>query len=371
MPTKKLVLWLLVAGCAHTQRVQMDPITFERNRAGEIEVVDPAALFEKAKAAFEANQYADAARSFDRLIAAPDTRYLDPSLYNAGLCYEGLSDWPAAADRYRKLIARATAPAGDLLDAQFRLGAVLVAQKSWPPAAAVYAQILTRADLPLPDRFEALARRGLAQLEANDLPGAEKTLAQPLELFKKNQAIERLDTFFVAMSAFYLAEVSHEQYRRQPLRLAELDKDVEAKATLLLAAEARYLDAMKIKEPEWATAAGSQIASLYREFHDDLLAAPIPPELDAEARQVYADEVKQQLLSLLRRALSVHEKTVLLAERIGVSNEWVKRSNEQMEQLRKLLVAEPGKPANPLPPFKKDPPPLPRPRDDLHPHRVM
>ena len=131
------------------------------------------------------------------------------------------------------------------------------------------------------------------------------------------------------------------------MRLPErqMARDLEAKARQLLVAQSRFLDAMRVNNGEWATAAGFQIGSLYREFYDDLVGAPVPPALTGEAREVYLEEVRKQVKTLLQKAISIHEKNLLMAERIGEKNEWVRRSNEQMEQLKKLLAPGPAGPA--------------------------
>src|SRR6202008_4359900 len=108
-----------------------------------------------------------------------------------------------------------------------------------------------------------------------------------------------------------------------------LARDLEAKARMLLVAQSRFLDAMRVDNVEWATAAGFQIGTLYREFYDDLVGAPVPAQLQGEAREVYLDEVKRQVHTLLQRAISIHEKNLLMAERLGEQNDWVRRSNEQ------------------------------------------
>jgi tetratricopeptide (TPR) repeat protein len=375
----RVLFWAALAGCAHTalpreQRVTMEPLVFEAQKSGAVEIVDAAGLFERGGAAFGEKLFADAAALYDQLVERfPDSRYVTPALYNAGLALEAKNDPAGAAERYRRLIARG-APTSDLLDAAFRLGAVYEAQKNWAAAAEDYAQVLERKDLTNSDRAEAMSRRGVAQFNLKDLGAAERTLRDVLAFVRAHETEERLDTdYFVGMAAFYVGEIAHEQYRLLPVRLPEkqMERDLEAKARMLLQAQARYVDAMKVRNPDWATAAGFQIASLYREFYDDLVGAPVPPELSGEAREVYLEELKKQVRTLLQKAISVHEKNVLMAARVGVQNDWVRRSNEQMEELRKLLVPGPTAPPATPPPPPVEPPPLPRPRDDVQPHVMM
>src|SRR5205823_1035491 len=98
----------------------------------------------------------------------------------------------------------------------------------------------------------------------------------------------------------------------------------EAKAELLLSTQGRYVDVARIRHPGWATAAGYQMAMLYREFYDALIAAPIPPELSDEAKKIYVEELRKQIEPLLRKAIRAHELTQGVAERFGIDNEWVR-----------------------------------------------
>jgi tetratricopeptide (TPR) repeat protein len=380
----KLVLAALVvvAGCAHQhgqkeQRVQMEPMVFQAKPGGTVELTDAASLFERAGAAFGEKAFTDAAATFDRIVREfPESRFVVPALYNAGLSLEGNHDLGGAADRYKRIIAE-HAQAPEAIDAWYRLGFVYGEAKNFAAAADTYAQILQRKDLSLGDRLEAMARRGVAQFNQKDVIAAEHTFRDELAFFHAHESEERLDSdFFVAMGAYYLGECAHEQYRLLPVRLPEkqMSRDLEAKARLLLVAQARFIDAMRVNHAQWATAAGFQIGSLYREFYDDLVGAPVPPALTGEAREVYLEEVRKQVKTLLQKAISVHEKNVLMAERIGESNEWVKRSNDQLAQLKKLLAPGPVAPQVPetaQPPPEPEKPPLPRPRDDVKPAVIL
>jgi tetratricopeptide (TPR) repeat protein len=347
---RALAALLLVAGCAHgrpaprEQQVQMEPMIFQAHPGGSVEMVDAASLFARAGAAFSAKRFAESAATFDRIVQQyPKSRYVVPSLYNAGLALEGSGDLSAAAERYRRITVEHP-DAHDALDAWFRLGLVYTAAKNFVAAADTYAQLLGRNDLTLGDRIEAMARRGVTQFAQPDLIAAERTYRAEQAYYQAHRDEERLDSdFFLGEGAYYLGEIAHQQYRALPVRLPEkqMARDLEAKARMLLVAQARFIDAMRVDNAEWATAAGFQIGSLYREFYDDLVGAPVPPALTGEARQVYLDEVKKQVKTLLQKAISIHEKNVIMAERLGAQNEWVRRSNEQLAQLKTLLLPGP------------------------------
>jgi tetratricopeptide (TPR) repeat protein len=368
------------AGCAHTprkeQRIAMEPIVFEAGKSGEVQVIDAQTLFEKAGAAFGEKLWDDALGFYDQLLERfGDSKLAVAALYNSGLTLENKGDLQGATERYKKLIARKDVAQNDLLDALYRLGNTWAELKNHSAAAAIYAQILERKDLSLSDRLEAMARRGVAQFNLDDLGASERTLREQIAYFKAHQAEERIDTdFFVGMSAYYIGEIAHAQYKKLPIRLPEkrMSEDLEAKARMLLVAQARFIEAMKMQNAEWATAAGFQIATLYREFYDDLVGAPVPPELDAEHAEVYREEVKKKVRTLLEKAVSVHERNLLMAERVGIKNDWVRRSNEQMDQLRKILVPpSPGAGPDAPPPPAPPPLPVPKPRNDSRPTTIM
>lgn len=374
-----LVLAWLLAGCAHHQtvatkpperRIAMDPVIFHARPTGDVELIDPAAQFEHANGQFRDKQFAQAAASFERIAHDyPDSHFVVPSLYNAGLALEQAGDLAGAIERYHRITVEHPDDK-DILDAWFRMGRIQADAKRFSDAEKTWNDVLARKDLAFADRLEAMARRGFALFAQKDLIPAERTFREQLAYYKAHESEERLDSdFFLGMSAYYLGEVAHEQYRALPVRLPEkqMSRDLEAKARLLLVAQARFVDAMRVNNTEWATAAGFQIGSLYREFYDDLVGAPIPPALNGEAREVYLDEVKKHVRTLLQKAISVHEKNIMMAERVGERNDWVRRSNEQMDQLRKLLVPGPVPPVDAAPAPSATPvTPVPRPRDEVH-----
>jgi tetratricopeptide (TPR) repeat protein len=367
-------LVLLLVGCAHpAQHVQMDPIVFAAKPEGGVSMIDPEALFAEAGVAYREKRWADAVAIWDRMLADfGDSRWANACLYNAGLALEAAGDLEGAATRYRKLVARPCKEScADVIDGLYRLGSVYVAQENWTAAAESWKQTLARKDLTLSDRVEAMARRAEAQFNLRDLGAAERTLREQQELVKANAEVERLDSdFFVAMGAYYLGRIAHEQYRLLPVRGPDkqLAEDLESKARLLLMAQSRYLEAMRVNNVEWATASGYQIGSLYHELYDDLINAPV--QATGEAREVYLEQLRDRIKTLLQKAVAIHEKNLLMAERNGVDNVWVKRSNEEMANLKRLLLPGapvPAQPAKPPPP----PPPLPRPKDEVPPHVVM
>ena len=365
---------------APVERVEMEPMALAVVGAGparHVEAYDAGSLFQEASAALSAERFEGALEGYDRLIREfPASTYAVASLYNAGLAAEGLKNYAGAAARYRTLVDT-HGDTKDALDALFRLGACLAEIENWPASAEAFGQLLGHAEISTFDRIEGLARRGLAQYNMKDRAASERTFREAMTLYRERQEVERLDAdFFVAMSQYYLGELAHDEFRAVPVRLPErqMKRDLEDKARLLLVAQGRYVDVARIKNVAWATAAGYQMARLYREFYDQVMAAPAPT-MTTEERQVYFEELKKYLEPLLLKAIHAHELTQMVAQRNGVDNEWVRRSGEELEQLKALVTPAVGGAEAPAagPPLrghptrpeleKREPPPLP-PRDE-------
>lgn len=342
---------------AEVTTLVMEPIqVVARMKDGkrEYDVFDAAGLFEQAGAHLQARRFDQAVATYDRLVREfPDSRYAVPSQYNAGLAHEARRDWAAAVARFKLVAERAKSPR-DVIDALFHLGACYSEADNQAASAEVFGRLLERGDLGPADRVEAMVRRGYAQYQMKDLATAERTFRDTIGFYRKADQEQRLDAdFFLAMAHYYLAEMPHQEFKKQPIRLPEkqMERDLEAKAKLLLTAQGRYIATINVRNPHWATASGFQVGALYREFYDAVVGAPIPHgDLRRRAKtagvsydevlKAYVEQVRQYMRPLLENAIKVHEKNVQMAERTGVENDWVKRSNEQLESLKLLLAGK-------------------------------
>ena len=194
------------------------------------------------------------------------------------------------------------------------------------------------------DKIEAYARRGFAQFQLKDLDTAERTFSSALYYFRSIEKEERLQTdFYLGLVKYHLGQIPHERFRAIPLRLPEkqMAKDMDDKARLLLSAQRQYIETIKMGNPQWASASGYQVGSLYEEFYDSFVHAPIPPELMGEAntekREVYYEELRKKIRILLEKSLRTHEQNLLMLERLGVQNEWRDKSKLAFAKLQKML----------------------------------
>lgn len=325
------------------------------------EAYDAESLFRQANLDLKAGHHQAAAETYDRLLTEfPGTRVTAPTLYNAGLAYEGLRRFADAAARYQLLLGEDPAglelsvkpplvpplPAAlrptprDVLDARFRLGLCLGEAGAHQAAAALYQALLQGADLSAVDRIEAQARRGHELLALGALSDAEALLLRVTELAREASAAPLEVEEHAALAQHDLGEVSLRYFRALPLRLpqAQLEQDLEQKARLLLFAQGRLIDVIRRRHPRWAPSAGFQLGALYREMYEAILAAPLPAELDTEEKQqLYRDELRGKLRGLLERARRVHERNLALSSFLGDRDAWAQRSAEQLADLDRLL----------------------------------
>ena len=348
------LLLAIAAGCGTTARqtqsgpapvvhLDMDPIKIEAITDAEgthIDAYDAPELFEHAGKALSDRRMDDAVKLYQKLLKNfPESTYARPSLYNVGLAHIGRKDWASAVDVFRRLFEKYPGHA-DAKDSLFQLGACYAEMGNWPASAEVFARILERGDLNADDRIEAVARRGFAQFSLGDLDAAEKTFRSGMAFKQKIESEERLSTdFYLAFSQYHLGQIFHLRFRKAELRSQEtqLDKDLEAKAHLLLTAQRAYIDTIKFGNPAWASAAGFQVGSLYEELYDAFIHVPVPPELSTEARSIYQEELHKKIRILLEKSLRWQRENLLMIERLGVSTDWADKSRLAYAKLLRLL----------------------------------
>jgi len=346
--------------------LDMDPIKIEATTDADgihIDAYDAPELYEHGGKALSENRFDDAAKLYSKLLRSfPDSSYARPALYNLGLAQIGRKDWAAAIDSFKGLIEKYPSHL-DAKDSLFQLGACYAEQNNWPASAEVFARVLERNDLNADDRIEAIARRGFAQFNLNDLDTAEKTFRAAMVLKQKIESEERLSTdFYLAFSQYHLGQIFHLRFRKAALRLpeAQLDKDLEEKAHLLLTAQRAYIDTIKFGNPAWASAAGFQVGSLYEELFDAFMNVPIPAQLNAEARTIYQEELHKKIRILLEKSLRWQRENLLMIERLGVTTDWAEKSKLAYAKILRLLDPKlPG--ANEDIPAGREPTPASRP----------
>lgn len=327
-----------------------------------IDVLDAGGLFERGGQLLSGRKHREAIAVYDKLLKHfASSRFVSPALYNAGLAHEWLGQFGKAAERYQELIRRFGAK--EAIDAAFRLGGCYAELRNWPASAEVFGTLLKRKDLSASDRIECFARKGLAHFRLGDYRSTRSTLQAAVEFHKSVEVVERLDTdFFLAMARYYQAAIPHVEFRNIKVEAGKaMARSLDEKARLLILSQAGYIQAINVRNPYWATAAGFQVGSLYREFYT-ILMTTLPdfakqaaknakhakvPLKDAQKQlvQVYLEEVHKAVKPLLSKAIRVFEKNVLMAETVGVRSNWVDKSRGQINELKHLLSLPPAQAA--------------------------
>ncbi len=331
--------------------IELDPLRIQvvTDASGQRRLIhyDPRMLLDQGNDELSAGRFDQALERYDKLVDEfPDSDLVVAAHYNAGLALEGKRDFDAAIVRYRAVVDRQ--PAGrDAVDALVQIGVVLSELHRWADAQKVFEELLGRSDLTPDDQIECKARLGYVLVEQKSYARAESILEEALAYFENVAKTTQLDSnFYVAMCNYYLADIPRRQARAIELRVTgpagdqQLRADIVAKRELVKLAYDRYLIALRRRNAYWATAAGYQMSQLFKDFWDDLVRAPVPPNLDQREAGFYNQEVHKQSRELLTKALDGHTKNVELAEAYKTSTEWSEASRIRASEIAQILARE-------------------------------
>lgn len=329
-------------------------ITAARTEGGDIvfDSYDAGQLFEAGTRLLNDGRCRDAVEQYyDRIRDEfPNSRYLGPALYNAGLCLQQGGELEAAVPYYRAVLERV--PDGrDARHATLQLAQVLVRLERWEEGLELSERLLLREDLEAPERLEGLARRAQALLGLERLDDAARQARDALSYYRMQQRTGQIsDPYFAAAANFVLAETLRLRAQRIDLPAGTAQTQHEAldrRAQLILDAQREYFDTIRHTDAHWASASGYRIGSMYDQLWQALMRAPIPPperELDSSSMPVYEEEYRSELARhirpLLRHAIRYWELTLMMVERTGVRTEWAERTREDLERMRSRLLEQ-------------------------------
>ncbi|MFL5261432.1 MAG: tetratricopeptide repeat protein [Anaeromyxobacteraceae bacterium] len=282
-----------------------------------------------------------AADAFSRLADTfPSSPRRPAALYDAGLALRALGEWRTALERFRELAERHAGP--DAEEARF-----LVAECHWrlgerAEARRVLDALAARAELDPVHHARALVERGVVEAEDGEPEVAERSLAAgaaAAEAAGREPAAAAL----LAKAHFWLGELERDRFLGVKLDpsagdAARLERDLEGKSERLLVAQERYLRAIRTGDATWAVAAGGRIGELYDGLYTELVTAPLPPGLDADASAAYQAELRGRVRVLVTKAIRVYEETLGTARRAGVEGDLVPRIEAALERMRRALA---------------------------------
>lgn len=319
---------------------------------------DPDTWLDEAERALEGGQPARAATLFARYLGHGDdlgegeaTRRAYRGLARA---HELLGDFDAAIRAYDGFLVHfADDPEAHLMLA--RRGACEAQVLAWERSAASYAGVIEVAgDALIPSQqVEALARQGFALYQLGDFEQADAALARADAIYEAaiDEGQERFsDTYFVAMARFYRAAILHLEFRAVRIRLpeAQMHADFEAKLAKLELAQEAYNEVVRARHIYWVSAAGYQLGSMFEEFYDAIMYAPVPDWLDEAQRRTYYLELEEQLRPVIDKAVWVFEKNLETARKFGYDNEFIERTQAQLGHLQGIVLGR-GEAGAPMP----------------------
>jgi hypothetical protein len=349
------VLWLATvalwsSSCLHTrgvvparaQEVQFDEVVITGDL--DLEKLNDEELFAAATSFYAAEEFAQAARYFGRVCDFhPQSKHYRPALYNAGLSLEKMKTWDEAWARF-SILSDPEKGKGDALDAAFRVAECDYHLERYPEAIEVLRAIADRADVSPDKRIEARVQQGVCEVEFNQKEAAEGTLRSVLTYWNGLPDKDLVDDYFPGQAQFFLGEIFRLHYESIELdgtkSTEKLATDLEYKSELLLSAQGHYLRAIRIGNGYWATAAGNRIGGLYENMYEHMLNAPAPSELKLPEQDVYRAELRKKIRVLISKAITVYERTIEAAERIGASSPFVQQTKESLQKMKSLLLAE-------------------------------
>jgi tetratricopeptide (TPR) repeat protein len=336
----------LLGGCATTRPgLVMDETVIEVDREDlELSRMNDEELFACGAAAYQARQYRRAVKCFTRLADLfPNSPRAWDAAYNAGVVYEAIGDHANAALRYEATMDpdRGT---GDQLDAAWRAATVRYHLEDYPAAIGLLERLAARTDLPTGDRIRALTHLGICRLESGDATAAEAKLREALKLYHDRRDHERLEDYYPGQAQFFLGEIYRLHFEAVKLEamndLAKLGEDLEYKAQLLLSAQGHYLRAIRLGNAHWGIAAGQRVGGLYEGLYHEMTGAPVPEGFDEEQARLYRGVLRRKVRVLVQKAISIYERTLATAERIGVEGMFRERTRESLDRMKQILLAD-------------------------------
>lgn len=330
------VLLLLLGGCAARPPSTMEAIARAIQGYGEEE------LWLCGKAAVQAEEYLRAAMCFSLLADRhPQSPRWRAATLGAGEAWERLGEWQRALERY---LAAFDPDAEDALDLTWKIASAYYELDLYQEALDLLEPLVDRRDLSLTDRIRARTWAAVCKLELGDWETAEMEFRRTLLFYERHKSEERVDPYFPAQAQFFLGEI----YRRhfEDVRIDQTDDvprlsdTIETKSRFLLSAQGHYVRAIRYGHPHWATAAGQRIGQLYERFYDEMIQAPIPSSLTPEQAELYRLEVRRKIRILLKKAIAAYERTLTVAERIGLSSAFVEKTRASLRRIENLLLQD-------------------------------
>jgi tetratricopeptide (TPR) repeat protein len=302
-------------------------------------------LYQRAQAELDAGRTRRAALEFDRVYSLdPDGDLAGDALFQAAASHDASGDRGAAVSRYERLARRF--PDHSLSrEALVRTIRLLAFLERWQRAAEVADLVLSRyADFSPIERVVTLSGKALGLIAMGNDDKALYFVEKGRTVVEEHQldAAGRLPRD-VGQLYFALGEVR--RLRAARIRFSPVPDDfaaeLERRCQLLLDAQSAYSNTMRAYDAHWSAMAGFRVGELYQSLHADLMQVPAPATATNERkRQLFEGAMRLRYSILLRKALTMMEHTLAMAERTNEQSSWVERAREAKDSLVKGIEVE-------------------------------
>lgn len=337
---------LLVAACTAPTRYQyrFDGIVIAPglSELGGEPSVDAETLFRWAFEAGVAGDYGRAKVLYTRYVEwFPQSRRVPDVYYNMGLLFENEQNYGEALRYYELLNGLFKTSATQLArSGLFRRGVCLAKLGRWADSAAIFEHLLGQDDLEPTERLEAWLGHGLALEEDGKRDEARQSygalLMEHRKLRTDNASFD--DRGFGAEAAFRLGRLASLEFDAVQLAfpIEVLRVRLEEKCVLLLAAQGRFFEAMRLGDRYTVAISGYHIGGLYESLYRAIDTLQTPSELDREATALYQEEVRARIQVLLKKAIHVYERTLLVSRTDDTAGAWNEKIVASLDRLRQM-----------------------------------
>jgi len=144
--------------------------------------------------------------------------------------------------------------------------------------------------------------------------------------------------YLAGNATLVLAKPLRTQYNRIRLRIP-LKKSLKKKKRLMQKTIKAYQQALNYKVADVSTSATYQIAEIYNNFARALMKSQRPKGLSADEKEQYDILLEEQAFPFEEKAIDIHVENIKNV-RLGIYNNWVKKSLKQLSKLQPIRYAK-------------------------------
>lgn len=220
--------------------------------------------------------------------------------------------------------------------ALWKAAELYAAEKNQVAAIRTFEEYADRYPQPHPQYMESMHRLSELHVQARNETLANHWRNRILEADRRASGDQKTDrtNYISSLAALHLARQAHDQYSSIRLVLP-LDRSLGRKKGALQTTLNLYGQAASYGIAETATAATYGIADVYHSFSRSLMESERPRNLGPAELEQYQILLEDQAFPFEDNAIKFYEKNLSYVKQ-GVSNEWVRKS---LDQLRLLYPA--------------------------------